>query len=224
MLNTVTRRPARLLSLVLAGLLLAGCQITEQSRQQEHSFRLQGELSGNADSRLLQPCSTDTPLTVAASQDWQQILDNCPNPSGPCFVDIQLTQNTSQTTRITDVYRIQHEGHSCNDTDFPHLLLRAFGNEPFWNIRLGTAGLILQQPGAEDLALPYIHEQPGEDQHFISSETGHAALELSISKQPCTDSMSGNWYPLTARLQWQGNNFSGCAHYGALLPQPTQHP
>ena len=94
-------------------------------------------------------------------------------------------------------------------------MFRAFGNEPFWNVRLNDQGLVLQQLGQPTIALPYIEEQLGNGQYYISSKADHQELQLWISPERCTDSMTGAWHALSARLQWQGETLIGCAYKGA---------
>ena len=78
----------------------------------------------------------------------------------------------------------------------------------------------MQQLGQPAIALPYINEQLGDGLQYISSQADHQRLQLWINDQPCTDSMTGGWYALSARLEWQGQTFTGCAYYGAQHSSP----
>lgn len=199
--------------LFCGSMLLAGCQLFNGPAHTMPGERMQGTLALTADGWQLIPCNSSTPLSLVFAEQWREALAQCtPEQASSCFADLAVQP---QSMQVSHVHRIQAEGRACNDDEFAHLQLRAFGNEPFWSIRLNSQGLVLQQPGLPAVALPYIQEQLGNGGQYISSQADHQTLQLWISQQPCIDSMSGNWHALSARLDWQGQTLNGCAYYGA---------
>ena len=193
-------------------LLLGGCSLLASKPQPPVPQRLQGTLWFNTTQAQLLPCDAAEPLALDVPPALQSTLALC--DSAACFADLELHADNAPA-QLVRLHRLEAESHGCQDQTFAHLQLAAFGNEPFWSLRLNDQGLVLQQPGEPTLALPYIREQLADGLHYISSHADHQQLGLWISQQPCTDSMSGFWYGLSARLEWQGQTLSGCAYYGA---------
>ena len=200
--------------LLFGSILLTGCQLLSSSQQNTTSGeRWQGTLDSSEGGWQLTRCDNSDSLTLQFDDPWLQATEGCP-PGQSCFADLELRRN-GDTAQVSKVHRIQGEGRGCGDEEFAHLMFRAFGNEPFWNVRLNDQGLVLQQLGQPTIALPYIEEQLGNGQYYISSKADHQELQLWISPEPCTDSMTGAWHALSARLQWQGETLIGCAYKGA---------
>lgn len=207
-------RPSHLFPLCCS-LLLGGCSLLSGQPQPPVYERMQGTLSFSDSQWQLLPCDATEPLVLDIPHTLQPALELCqPTENNGCFADLEVLQG-SQPASVARLHRVETESHGCQDEAFAHLQIAAFGNEPFWSLRLNEQGLVLQQPGEPTLALPYIREQLADGLHYISSHADHQQLGLWISQQPCTDSMSGFWYGLSARLEWQGQTFSGCAYYGA---------
>jgi putative lipoprotein len=127
-------------------------------------------------------------------------------PSSVKGADGQLNLHT--------LYRLQREGHGCQDINFKRLLLRASGNEPDWNISVSEQGLKLDRPGQPALALPYMEEQLPEGRFNLTSEANGQRLELWVAPQRCVDGMSGSVQHLTAELRMDGKVQRGCASFG----------
>lgn len=206
-----------LATLFCCSVLLAGCQWLPGAPDATPAVvRLQGALEQAGAHWQLAPCDGSQPVPLVFPAAWEPAIAHCGEPQQPhCFADLELHPDTTVASPVRHVHRIQTRGPGCADEEFQHLLIGASGNQPLWSLRLSRQGLILQQPGRPALALPYIHEQLGDGLHYISSQADHQALQLWISPQPCTDSVSGSWHALSARLQWQGQTFTGCAYQGA---------
>lgn len=210
----------KLFTLLGCSLLLGGCQFfAGQSTATATGpvVRLQGELSRQQDQWQLTACDDNQTHTLEFSTAWQQPLEICLQDGvHSCFADLEfLPVTTNEPALASHIHRVLHEGHGCMDEEFQHLHIKAFGNEPFWNIRLNHQGLVLQQPGQQTVALPYIHEQLGDGLQLISSQADRQSLKLWVSPHACIDDMSGAWFALSARLEWQGQILNGCAYYGA---------
>ncbi len=209
--------------LLVSFTLLTACQSIQQTAQSsQNDERIQGTLSHDAGYWYVQPCGEVNRLQMdfANNQVEETFNSFARQLEEPTFVDLGGdldNPSLKQATRIStnSFYRIQREGHACDDPDFAKLILRVHGNEPFWTLLLTTDGLLLAQPGQQPLALPYIEEQLPDGFTYISSQANQEQLQLWISPQHCTDSMSGAFNHLSAMLDWNGHIFNGCGHYGA---------
>lgn len=212
-------RHLRITGLVLLALALSACQsFTANSDITQPSSRLQGTLSHNGENWLLKACSTDeiyiVDTSTALNDEFQSLLAEAPEGLFADLGGVLDTQHKRFT--ISQRYRVQIEGFHCNDPDFERLLLRASGNEPFWSILQTPRGLIFNQIDQATIALPYIEEQLPDGRFHISTEANNQNLQLWVTPQRCTDSMSGAVYHLTTQLQWNQQTLQGCAAFGAL--------
>jgi uncharacterized membrane protein len=114
------------------------------------------------------------------------------------------------------------ETRGCAD-DLDSVYFRAQGNEPFWNLAIHTEGIRVQQMGYEALYFPvdlkkhHLAQEAAENVQIYRAaiDTTHA-LMLHLEHQPCRDSMAGNYYHFTAKLEWDGRLLRGCARQGTL--------
>lgn len=194
------------------------------------SIRLQGNLFMENGQVQFQPCSTSQRLVLGFnSSEAQDTFDSFVRLQGePAFADILGSMDNSNPEQLrfnaSSWYRLQIEGPGCDDPDFSSLSLRAQGNEPFWTLLLAPDGLILIQPDAHPVALPFEEELLDDGTIHISSSIPMEDFQLLSSPVQCTDSMSGTLNHMTATLDWNGHTFKGCAHYGANRHQATQQP
>ena len=209
----------RVVSFILITASLSACQFyTPKAIQAEPSTRLQGSIYHSQGQWVLQPCGTQNSYIVNSSQELSQelipLLTESPNG---IFADLSGRLDTvQQRFTPTQRYRLQAEGHGCDDPDFARLQLRASGNEPFWSILQTPRGLIFNQIDQPSIVLPYIEEQQSDGRFQISSQANNQNFDLWITPGQCTDSMSGTISHLHARLQWNQHTFKGCAAFGAL--------
>jgi putative lipoprotein len=204
--------------------LLTACQVyTGKPEGPPPATRLQGQLQVQGGQLFFTPCqeqrrfalvdSGNTGVTRAAAEllaDGQAAL----------FADLAGRLGGSQGNgsdgrfEVSQLYRIQGEGHGCDDLNFKRLTLRASGNEPFWQVEVGGKGLVLNRPDQPPLALPYLEEQLPEGRLNFSSEANGRRLELWVAPQRCVDGMSGAVSHLSAELRLDGQVQRGCAHFG----------
>lgn len=209
----------RLCSLTLIAITLSACQFFQTAKDTAtHSLRIQGTLSYGGDQWRFEPCTTQAHYRLVPSAEINEALKHhMTERTSGIFADLRGTLDRSQRTfSAQQLYRLQTEGHACNDSDFPRLLVRASGHEPDWSILQTPQGLIFNQADQPALVLPYIEEQLPDGRFYISSEANNQDLQLWITPQQCTDSMSGTLYHLSVRLQWNQQTLQGCAAYGAL--------
>jgi putative lipoprotein len=205
--------------------LLASCQVFTDKPTEPviKQTRMQGELSLKAGQLLFRPCQEQRQFILKEDGDAQLSRDaNRLFGDGheTLYVDMrgQLQANAQAGVdgqfEARQVYRVQAEGHGCADINFARTLLRANGHEPHWSIAVSSKGLILNRPGQEPLALPYLEEQLPEGRLNLSSEANGQRLELWVTKQRCVDSMSGAVQHLSAELRLNGEVLRGCAYLG----------
>lgn len=87
---------------------------------------------------------------------------------------------------------------------------RAFGNEPGWVVEIdgNTASLLL--PGQQ-------HQQQAITDKEIRAGRQHyqgKAFSLKLTKGQCNDTMSDSLFGWQASLEWQGQDYRGCATLG----------
>lgn len=209
----------RILSLILLTTALSACQFFKSTDiTAPAALRLQGTLTHSNGQWLLHPCATEEYYSVRPSNalriEFNTLITGAPNG---LFADLSGQLDATQHYFTPSMrYRLQSEGHGCSDPDFPRLLIRASGNEPFWSILQTPAGLIFNQADTPALALPYLEEQMPDGRFHISTQANNQKLQLWITPQQCTDSMSGTVYHLRAQLQWNQQTLYGCATFGAL--------
>lgn len=197
--------------------LLLGCQsLSGESEDFVPVQRLMGELSVDQGRLRLQPCGGGRQLDVQDAgslgllREAEQMLGGS---AGRLFADL-AGNDLGDKLQATRMYRLQAEGQGCQDADFGRLIARASGNEPFWSVSISAKGLILQRPGEEPLAVPYLEEQLPEGRLYFSSEANGHSLSLWLAPQRCQDDMSGALRHLSAELRLDGQRLTGCAYLG----------
>ncbi|HEX5844078.1 MAG TPA: hypothetical protein VFY62_16505 [Pseudomonas sp.] len=205
--------------------LLAGCQVFSAQPQDESSaqIRLQGELSQEAGQLYLRPCQEQRRFVISNTGNSElprEAAELLADGARSLFVDLRGSLQASEQTGVdgkfvpSQVYRLQAQGPGCVDPNFKRTTLRASGQEPGWSVAVNSLGLVLNQPGQQPLALPYLEEQLPEGRLHLSSEANGQRLELWVAPQRCVDSMSGTVQHLSAELRLNGEVLRGCAYYG----------
>lgn len=206
--------------------LLTGCNLLQHNSTADGAptQRISGWL--NTSNWQLEPCAGEqSRIDLVASSDLQQQLQtHC--EAQRCFVDLLTSSASLSKTAIQPgpLLRIETESAGCQTGPAGNQLV-AQGNEPFWSLLISQQGMLLEQPGQPALAMPHIEEALPDGSLHYSSQANHEQLNLWISPQPCTDSMSGAYRHLTAHLEWQGQTATGCAYYAPEnpnLPPVTQ--
>ncbi|AHY42209.1 hypothetical protein CXK93_06690 [Stutzerimonas decontaminans] len=214
--------PSRLL-LALLLLPLAGCQtfFADRSTPQPATERLQGEVRQVNGQLQLQSCQGQRTLNLlegsSGLQDEAQALMT--SDQDLLFADLrgtlsQTKPNGKGELALTRIYRLQREGHGCNEENFKQLILRASGHEPGWMLTVTTRGMLLVRQGESPIALPYLEEQLPGGQLSFTSEANEHRLDLWVAPQRCVDSASGTVSHLSAELRLDGQTWRGCAYYG----------
>lgn len=205
--------------------LLASCQVftPQPAPTSAATTRLQGELSLQDGQLLLRPCQEQRRFVIGddgstgISREAAGLLSD---GASSLFVDLRGQLSATPEAGLdgkfvpSQVYRLQAEGPGCEDLNFKRSSLRASGQEPGWSVLVSNRGLVLDRPGQEPLALPYLEEQLPEGRFNLSSEANGERLELWVAPLRCVDSMSGTVQHLSAELRLNGKVLRGCASFG----------
>lgn len=206
--------------------LLAACQVyTGKPEGPPPATRLQGQVQVENGQLMFMPCQEQRRFVLVDGDGTgikREVTRLGSDGQSGLFADLGGHLGGSQGKgndgrfEVSQIYRLQGEGHGCDDLNFKRLALRASGNEPFWQLEVGSKGLVLNRPDHEPLALPYLEEQMPDGRLNYSSEANGQRLDLWIAPQRCVDGMSGAVNHLSAELRLDGQVLRGCAHFGAM--------
>lgn len=205
--------------------LFAGCQLLAPAAPEQSTPhpRMQGEISQLNGQLLLRPCQEQRRFTLSDAgnsgilRSSQQLMAD---GHTQLFADLRgelsasSAKNIDGNLAVSQLYRLQGEGHGCEDANFKQTLVHASGHEPSWSLRVGNKGMVLHRPGQEPLALPYMEEQLPEGRLHLSSEANGQLLALWLTPGQCQDSMSGSVQHLSAELRLNDQVMRGCASFG----------
>ncbi len=114
---------------------------------------------------------------------------------------------------VTQLRRMELESRGC-DEDLSGMDFRAFGNEPFWNMDVGSRRIILTRPGMATVTFPDARRTISDGNRLYAADTERGRVELVLAEQPCRDTMAGSYYSWTASAKVAAESFEGCAKEG----------
>lgn len=107
---------------------------------------------------------------------------------------------------------------ACGSPEAETPALRAFGNEPFWNVTLSAAdGIVYGRLGEADIAFPYHapQEVAGDPASLVfgpvRDSTAQHEIEVQVSDEECPDTMADVLHPMRAKVIVDGEELLGCA-------------
>lgn len=88
----------------------------------------------------------------------------------------------------------------------------ARGQEPGWLLTVtpGEAVQVEAEYGAVKMAFPAPAEAPGEAPFTLEQQRAGHRLAVTVSDEPCEDSMSGRDYPNSVTMVLDGKTYAGC--------------
>lgn len=96
--------------------------------------------------------------------------------------------------------------------------LRAFGNEPFWNVAISVdSGMVYARLGEPGVRFPYAapttpdDSVPTLDFGPVTDPSGEHEIEVRIEEHECPDTMADIVHPMRATAVVDGEELSGCA-------------
>ena len=92
---------------------------------------------------------------------------------------------------------------------------RAVGNEPGWHVEVveGERLLYVGGYGAERQLLPSPEREQRDEAVVYRAGEGDAMIEVKAGDVACTDSMSGDSFPVTVDLSVGGRHLRGCGMF-----------
>jgi uncharacterized membrane protein len=107
---------------------------------------------------------------------------------------------------------------ACGSPEAEAPALRAFGNEPFWNVTLSAAdGIVYGRLGEADISFPYEapHEATGNPTTLVfgpvPDRTAQHEIEVQVTDEECPDTMADVIHPMRAKVIVDGEELLGCA-------------
>jgi putative lipoprotein len=90
--------------------------------------------------------------------------------------------------------------------------LRARGNEPGWHLEIDAErGLrLVTDYGARELVAPDPTRETGTDATTYRGTAGDHDVRVVVTGTTCQDTMSGERFPLSVRVEVDGEALSGC--------------
>ena len=119
---------------------------------------------------------------------------------------------------VREILYVTLEGFDC-ETDWDAFSYRASGNEPFWGVEVSKRGIRLTRPGEEPQFWSQVQLQRTDEMiRYTGSVGSDLPAELTITRAPRRDTMSGAYYGLSATLRLGSEGWSGWALRGGEVP------
>ena len=186
--------------------------------------RLRGLLSRGEHGLLFRACDAEEELRVvgSASEEALQVHTELSGDSGQerIYVEVVGAMRSKGTGGgMVAVESLQvalpEAGSSFCEYDASYHY-KAHGNEPFWNVTVVGGELRFEAMDADEpFVQPAIEARvPGHSGPAWRAEADGRMLELLLVVERCWDGMSGAAYPYSAKVNLDGQSFTGCAHQG----------
>jgi uncharacterized membrane protein len=115
---------------------------------------------------------------------------------------------------IEDVLYAGLEGPGCNE-NWSAFQYHVHGNEPFWSVEVSDRHMRLSRLGSQDRSWHEIIVIRADDRvRYTGSDVAKPVVELTITREPCRDSMSGAYHAFSAVLRMGDEELRGCALQG----------
>lgn len=194
---------------------------------------LSGMLVMGPEVRTFKPCAEETELWVIPMESVQRAYDEVAKEAyAPVFVEVDGVREAAPAAgfgadypgqvRLVSLLRAESadEGFGCGE-ELTDVLFKASGQEPFWYLRVFTERITLATPNIPPTIFAGARPLPLENGwRFESLSTGPETLQLrlDLSREQCSESMTGSVYTWMATLDIGGEVRRGCAWEGALAP------
>lgn len=194
-----------------------GPAVTAPSDSSE--LRLRGNGVMGKDGYGITPCGESTQRMADFGPEAVPILDTFfASGAREFFIDAWATRGTDGRLAITRIERIHTEGPGCEEA-LSGVVFVARGNEPFWSVRSGQDGVVLERPGVAAISGPFNGVTESNGGRRIESETPFGPLVVQLTPVPCSDGMSDSIYGWTAKATLRNEEWSGCGFAGLPADQ-----
>ncbi len=194
---------------------------------------LSGMLVMGPEVRTLKPCTEQTELWVIPVESVQRAYDEVAEEAyQPVFVEVEGVREASPAAgfgadysgqlRLVALLRAEsaEEGFGCGE-ELTDVLFKASGQAPFWHLRVFTEQIMLATPDIPQTIFLGVRPTPLESGwRFESLSTGPETvqLRLDLTRERCSDAMTGSVYTWIATLDIGGEVRRGCGWEGELAP------
>lgn len=177
-------------------------------------FRLRGNAVMGKDGYGLVPCGETAQRIVFFESDTKAMLDTfLAGGAREFFVDGWAVEAAAGKARVLRLERLYSEGPGCGEA-LGGVVFVARGTEPFWSVRAGMEGVVLERPDHAPLTAEFTGAREQGMERVIETNTDKGALSLRLAPGRCSDGMSDTVYGWTARLTVGDEAFRGCAYAG----------
>lgn len=189
-----------------------------------------GTVALTTDTRVLRLCGGSEDLWLAQQDD--QTLDEtyarlAGEPGTPLFVEVRgeriptppgaaIPASFKQAFVLEELLYagVVSEGGGCAAA-VPAYRVLARGNEPFWSVEIDSDQLLLREVDAAAATRFSVQEtQDAEGSVTYRGASGNKTLEITVTNNSCSDSMSGEYFAYAADLKLDGRTLRGCARVG----------
>jgi putative lipoprotein len=180
--------------------------------------RFRGQAVLGKDGYGLTVCGDTRQLIVGFKPEAQAVLDEfLKGGAKEFFLDGWGTTDAQARPQFDKIERIYTEGPGCDEKDLGLSLFRARGNEPFWSVDVGPAGVKVQRPDQPELVAEYqpLEKLDGGGRKF-AGKTDAGDVELVLTPGTCKDGMSDTVYGWNASLKVGATEYKGCAFSGLM--------
>ena len=185
---------------------------------------LRGHLILSDESLFLKPCNANNALPVTDDNESTLMdafeafsTEKTPN----VYVQLQVIVD-QEDMRLSKLHRASflHDSRGCSE-DLSGLKYLARGNEPFWGVEVRSTDVVaLLQPAFsgdgpdEQLYQSATYEYDGENVHVIAVNEEGKLIEVFIDNTVSYDSMSGEYFGMSALVLHDGRELKGSAWPG----------
>lgn len=145
-------------------------------------------------------------------------------PGGRLYVEVRgrvepverraLSTGPDRILIAEEVRRAALDVDGCDEM-LDGLVFRAQGNEPFWSVNVTSLDIALERPATDPVTFPFTTPTDSAGMRVYSTRApGGPSLHLVLTEERCQDSMSGFWFPYSARAVVDGDTLTGCAAEG----------
>lgn len=176
--------------------------------------RVRGNAVMGKDGYGITPCGETTQRIADFGPDAAPVLDGfLASGAREFFIDAWASPGADGRLAITRIERVYTEGPSCDEA-LGGVVFFARGNEPFWSVRSGQDGVVLERPGAVAVSGPFNGVTESNGGRRIVSETPDGPLVVELTPLPCNDGMADAIYGWTAKATLRNEEWSGCGYAG----------
>lgn len=134
--------------------------------------------------------------------------------TGEMYVELRGERTASSFIAASLVRALPMSDRRCDEASAKDGW-RALGNEPFWSVRVAPDAITWEAPEGAT-TFPAAEPMTGPSGELTwTTAAGERRLALTLTRQPCRDSMSGAYFEMTARAVLDGTEVTGCAFGGS---------